>query len=84
MKAKTYYFYVVVEFGAIPYNKTYVIGKGQYKQPQRTKLFKTMSQWFDDTDSSVVGYGYTDDADDVRLQPHTPPSHDFIADLTTT
>ncbi len=43
-----------------------------------------MSQWFDDTDSSVVGYGYTDDADDVRLQPYTPPSHDFIGPFTTT
>lgn len=84
MKAKTYYFYVVVEFGARPYNKTYVIGQGQYKQPQRTKLFKTMSQWFDDTDSPVVGYGYTDDADDVRLQPYTQPPHEFIGNLTTT
>lgn len=85
MKAKTYYFYVSVEFGTEKkYSKTYVIGQGMYKQPSRTKIYKTMSEWFNDIDSSVVGYGYTDSADDVRLHPYTQPSHDFIGPFTTT
>lgn len=85
MKAKTYYFYVEVEFGTEKkYSKTYVIGQGQYRQPSRTKYYKTMLQWLDEVDNPVVACGYTDDADDMRLYPYTQPSHEFIADLTTT
>lgn len=79
----TWYFYVVVEFGeAVKYNKTYVIGQGQYKQPRRTKFYKTMHRMLDTWDNRVVSCGYA-------LTPplgctYTPPSHDFIADLTTT
>jgi hypothetical protein len=79
----TWYFYVVVEFGeAVKYTRTYVIGQGQYKQPTRTKFYKTMHRMLDTWDNRVVSCGYA-------LTPplgctYTPPSHDFIADLTTT
>ena len=78
-----YYFYVVVEYGlTTKYYKTYVIGKGRYKQPTRTKYYKTMHRMLDTWDNRVVSCGYT-------LTPplgwtYTSPSHDFIADLTTT
>jgi hypothetical protein len=78
-----YYFYVVVEYGdAVKYQKNYVIGQGKYKQPRRTKLYKTMQRMLDTWDNRVVSCGYA-------LEPpfgctHTRPSHEFIADLTTT
>lgn len=79
----TYYFYVVVEYGdAVKYQKNYVIGQGKYKQPRRTKLYKTMQRMLDTWDNRVVSCGYA-------LEPplgcaYTRPSHEFIADLTTT
>jgi hypothetical protein len=80
-----YYFYVVVEFGTEnKYSKTYVIGQGKYKQPRRAKYYKTMHRMLNTWDNKVVSCGYTCDADDACLHPYTHPSHDFIADLTTT
>ena len=79
----TYYFYVVVEYGeAIKYQKTYVIGQGQYKQPTRTKFYKTMHRMLDTWDNRVVSCGYA-------LTPplgctYTQPPHDSIGHLTTT
>lgn len=79
----TYYFYVVVEYGeAIKYQKTYIIGQGEFKQPRRTKLYKTMQRMLDTWDNRVVSCGYA-------LEPpfgctYTHPSHDFTADPTTT
>lgn len=79
----TYYFYVVVEYGeVIKYQKTYVIGQGEFKQPRRTKFYKTMQRMLDTWDNRVVSCGYA-------LTPplgcaYTRPSHEFIADLTTT
>jgi hypothetical protein len=79
----TYYFYVVVEYGeVIKYQKTYVIGQGEFKQPRRTKFYKTMQRMLDTWDNRVVSCGYA-------LEPplgcaYTRPSHEFIADLTTT
>jgi hypothetical protein len=84
METKTYFFYVVAQFGTEnKYSKTYVIGQGKYKQPTRTKYYKTMMNMLD-SDNQIVSCGYTCDADDMRLQPYTQPSHDFIAALTTT
>jgi len=78
-----YYFYVIVEYGlAIKYYKTYVIGKGRYKQPTRTKFYKTMHRMLDTWDNRVVSCGYSVTA--PLGYEHTPPPYKFIDDLTTT
>lgn len=78
-----YYFYVVVESGeVIKTRKTYVIGQGEFKQPKRTKFYKTMHRMLDTLDNGVVMCGYA-------LTPplgcaYTQPPHDSIGNLTTT
>lgn len=73
----TYYFYVVVEYGeAVKYNKTYVIGEGKYKQPTRTKYYKTMHRMLDTWDNRVVSCGYSLERPDGYA--YSPYTHDFI------
>ncbi len=64
-KAKTYetiqtwYFYVEVESGeVVKTKKTYVIGQGQFKQPRRTKFYKTMHRMLDTLGNGVISCGY--------------------------
>ena len=79
----TWYFYVEVESGeVVKTRKTYVIGQGEFKQPTRTKFYKTMHRMLDTLGNGVVMCGYA-------LMPplgcvYAQPPHDSIGGFTTT
>lgn len=81
MSTKTYYFYVSIEEDNE--RETYVIGKGKYKVPQRSKHYRIAERMFNSHDS-VRSFGFTCNTDTLPAGTYTADSHDFTADPTTT